>query len=253
MNQIEVTGMVLSVAPIGEYDRRVVLLTKERGKISAFAKGARKPNSALVGMTTPFTFGIYSLYAGRNSYTITSARIENYFAKLGQNMEGAYYGFYFLEIANYYCREENNEVEMLKLLYQTLRALEQGRIPFPLIRCIYELKAVAVNGEAPQVFQCVNCGEKTGNFLFSTAKSGIVCEKCKREVIDGISIGSSALYSMQYIISSKIEKLYTFTVTPEVLKQLQKVMKSYLQMHVDKEFKSLKILSELNELGTGTI
>ena len=50
---------------------------------------------------------------------------------------------------------------------------------------------------------------------------------------------------MQFIESSRIEKLYTFNVTEQVLKQLGRVMKQLMDIYVDKKFKSLEILETL--------
>lgn len=75
-----VTGIVLKQTPFGEYDRIVSLLTREKGKITAFARGARKPGNRLAAATNPFAFGTFRLYDGRTSYTISEADIQNFFS-----------------------------------------------------------------------------------------------------------------------------------------------------------------------------
>ena len=57
--------------------------------------------------------------------------------------------------------------------------------------------------------------------------------------------GTSTLYTLQYIISSKVEKLYTFTVKEEVLLELENLIRNYLDMYVGRSFKSLEILETI--------
>ncbi len=265
-----VTGMVLSAMPVGDYDKRLVILTKEIGKITAFAKGARRPNSALLACSQPFAFGSFSLYAGRNSYNIMSCEISNYFPELREDIDSVYYGLYFCEFADYITKENNDEKDILKLLYQTLRAVAKRTIRLRLVRSIFELKIMVLSGEAPQVFQCVKCGrdpsppehreegenirlpeDEAGShapftkYCFSAECGGILCEVCRLHDRDASRISTSTLYAMQYIVSSTIEKLYTFTVSDEVLEELIHCTGKHLEHYMDHEFKSLELIRTL--------
>ena len=122
-----VMGMVLTAMPVNDYDKRITILTKERGKITAFARGSRRPSSQLLAATNPFAFGEFEVFEGRNSYNVTKANIQNYFRELVLDLDAASLAFYFAEFAEYYCQENNDEREMLKLLYQSFRALENSR------------------------------------------------------------------------------------------------------------------------------
>ncbi|MDD3221708.1 MAG: DNA repair protein RecO [Clostridia bacterium] len=242
VESVAVTGMVIGTFPINEYDRRVVILTKERGKITAFARGARRQYSAMLASTQLFAFGTFRVIEGRNAYTLLSAEITNYFEDIAKEPMKACYASYFLEMAGYYARENNNEIELLKLLYQTLRILCKGSVAQPLIRVIYELRIFVVNGEYPECFRCVICGEEKELKHFSSGRSGMVCNRCLAEAGSVLPVDASTLYAAQYIITSSIEKLYTFNVSAEVLYQLRKIMEHYIRDHIDKTFKSLEIL-----------
>lgn len=208
------TGMILNMTPIGDYDRRIVILTKETGKITAFVKGARRPNSPFVAATNPFSFGVFKLYVGRTSYNLVEFTVNNYFEELRKSFEEAYYGMYFLEIMDYMTRENNDEKEMLKLLYQSLKALTAKSIPKELVRYIFEMKVLVINGEFPGV-------------------------PTNRKILE------STIYTIEYIMNTSIEKLYTFKVSEEVLKELRKIAKEYGTSYYDKKFKCLDMIENL--------
>ena len=124
---------------------------------------------------------------------------------------------YFNEVIDYYTRENNDEKEMLKLLYQSLRALCHKGLDNRLVRYIFEIKALALNGEYPGLSE-------------------------KREYLE------STVYAVSYIVNSSVEKLYTFTVNDAVLLQLKEIADEFRHKYMDRKMKSLEILNEITEI-----
>jgi DNA repair protein RecO (recombination protein O) len=231
--------------PIGDYDKRLVILTKERGKITAFAKGARKQSSAFLACSQPFSFGEFTLYEGKSSYNLLSVEISNYFDELRKDLEAAYYGLYFCELADYFTHENEDGTLPLKLLYQSLRALSQESIGRPLVRSVFELKMLTINGVAPQVFACVKCGNTKELSHFNREEGGMLCKDCCKKAGKSLRLSDAAVYAMQYIISSSVEKLYTFTVSKEVRAELKTCIENYQEAYIDRKMKSLDLLEKL--------
>ena len=216
--QISVTGMVLMAAPVGEYDRRLVILTRGRGKITAFARGVRRPGNQLMAAAAPFVFGKFLLYEGRDAYTLAGAEVENYFREIAGDMEAACYGSYFLEMADYYGRENIDATETLRLLCQSLRALLKPSVPNRLVKPVYELKLMEINGEY-------------------------------RELPLG-RLNDSTLYAWQYVLAAPVESLYTFTLTDQVLGEFVRCVEQNKERFIDKTFHSLDILNAVMDNAT---
>ncbi len=244
-DQIKVTGMVIASAPIGENDKRIVLLTKEKGKISAFARGARRPGSQLMAPSDSFAFGSFYLVCARDYYTLAGAEITNYFRELADDLTATYTACYFLELAAYFAVENQDGSQMLNLIYAAFKALLNPNIDNRLVRHIYELKILVINGEYPEFFRCRICKGEDNLTGFSIAHDGVVCGGCKSGMGDVITICQSALYTLQFIVCTDIRKLFTFRVSEEVLSELRMVMARCMNTYVDRRMKSLEILDEL--------
>ena len=198
--EYEVTGMVLSSVPAGEYDRRVEILTRERGRISGFAQGARRPGSPVMAAAQPFVFGTFMIAEGRSAYKIREARVDNFFAGLRKDVSGSLYGTYFMEV--------------LQLAYQTLRALESDAFDNRLVRAVFEIKTIMIEGEYPGP-------RRDTKYLDAT------------------------LYTLDFLFRTAPSRVYTFSVKPEVLEELGSYARWLCKKTWDHRFQSLEILELL--------
>lgn len=207
---VTLNGMVLLAAPAGDYDRRLVLLTTDRGRITAFANGARRPGSPLMGATRTFVFGSFTLREGRSAYSLVSVAPVCYFEELAADVEGACMGSYLTELADYYSRENMEATELLTLLYQSLKALSKPAIPNALIRRIFELRLMVINGE------------------YTEEPPGEVSASCR--------------YAWQYVTSQPVAQLYQFALTPEVLREFEDAVEMARHRFLPHECRALEIM-----------
>ncbi len=211
---VNVKGIVLRSSDYAEYDRRLTLLTDERGKITVFAHGARRSGNRFMATTEPFSFGEFILTEGRTAYNLQQTNITCFFEELRTDLAAYYLGSYMMEIADYYSRENNDDLELLKLLYRSLKAAVSGKFSNKLIKAVYQIKTIVVNGEFP--------GIPAGRKL----KSGTV-------------------RALDHVVNSSIEKLYTFDLAEDVLNEFALLSDEYMAGIIPGRFKSLELYKKM--------
>ena len=111
-----------------------------------------------------------------------------------------------------------------------------------MIRCIFELRILVINGEYPNVFTCGNCGEKENLDYFDEKNNTMICSNCHGKVSEKNIIDNSTIYALQYIVTSPITRLFSFNVTDKVLEQMKGIINKYIKKHIDRKFNSLEFL-----------
>ena len=104
------------------------------------------------------------------------------------------------------------------------------------------------------MFECAECRKSEGLHYFSMSRFGIVCDSCVRNTAgECLEITESAMYTLQYIVSSGIEKLYTFTVREDVLRELAMVARRLTSTVLATKMKSLEMLEMTNSVNNSAV
>lgn len=118
-------GIVLSEANSGDYDKVLTILTSNMGKITAFAKGARRPKSVLLAPTQIFSFSSFVLYEGSTMYYINSAEIIDVFYDIRFDYSKLNVGFKILKVLKNVSPENMEVYSYMKLGVFTLNYLSK--------------------------------------------------------------------------------------------------------------------------------
>ena len=255
-------GIVLRETPVGDYDKMMTILTAERGKLSVFARGAKRLKSPIFTATQLFSYSEITLYKTANTYYIRSGDLIENFYHMRDTLEGSALAGYLAEVAADIALEEEPQTELLRLVLNCFHLIANQKKPLPQIKGVFELRATALAGFMPNLVACPGCGNSDLATYYFDITSGIFrCEECYRadalifeklsarqseqesiyQATQVIAILSSSVFAaMRYAIYSKAERLFSFELKDkESLSDFANVAEKYLLCHLERTYATL--------------
>lgn len=191
MSTEKAEALVLRVIDFSETSAVVTLFTREFGKISGLAKGARRPKG-------PFESALDLLSRVRLVFLrktsdaldlLTEAKLEKRFRTGGRDLSCLYGAYYVAELLNELTHDGDPHPELFDLAVDTLERLSAGETSTGFAVLRFELTALRMLGHLPSLRECVECGKPIvgdRRTAFGLASGGVLCEGCrpgKRHVV----------------------------------------------------------------------
>lgn len=232
-------GLIIREQQTGEADRLVTVLTRDYGIIRAFVRGAKHIKNRSQSATQLFAYGRYSIYRGKDAYSIDEAQPINIFFELRNDIEVLSLAQYFCELANELAPVEDDADEYLRLILNLLYMLSNNKKSQFQLKAIAELRIMCLSGYMPDLTVCGECGEEcSDSFFFSPVEGEIFCGGCAGHHTC-IQLSAGVLSAMRHICYSDSDKLFSFTLGDESLKTLSGIAEIYTLNQTGIKFKTL--------------
>lgn len=241
-------AVVLKRTDFGEADRLLTLFSRERGKIKAVAKGARKPQSRKTGHVDQFMRTSFLFAEGRDLAIITQAEMVEAYPALREDLVRTTYAAYAVELLDRFTVEEDRHVNIYNLLADALGWLAAGG-DLMLAARYYELRLLALTGFQPQLFRCVACGggiEEQDQF-FSAELGGLLDPNCRLSDRNAQPISSVAVKVLRYLQTRDWATVSVLQLKRPLQHELERLMHFYLTYILERNLKSVDFLHRLRE------
>jgi len=240
------SAIVLRRTSFGETDRIVTLYTRERGKLSGIAKGARKPLSRLAGATEALTYGRYQLATGKTLDVITQAEVKESFPRIRGELNRIAYAVYIAELADKLVEEHEPSIDLFDLLLSALYLMERPNDPEKIAH-MFELQFMRLLGYEPTLDKCLRCRDPlpAGDVFFSPSFGGTVCRGCGPLPEDAIQVSHNAVEAMQRLLTADAPEVERTQIPRDVMDQIARAMRWYIRYRAERELKSIEFLQTL--------
>lgn len=244
-----VEAVVLRHQDWGEADRLLSLFTRERGKVRAIAKGARKPRSRKAGHLQPFTRVNLLLAHGRDLLIVTQAETVQAFTPLRENLLLLGYASYVIELLDRFTYDEGENRSLYRLLVDTLSRLADGDDPNRVLR-YYELRLLDLVGFRPQLFSCASCAREIQpeDQFFSFASGGVLCPNCGLAAPEARPISLSALKYLRYFQRSAYSDTARASIPLPIYREMEALIQGYLTYLLERGLNTPAFLNRVRSL-----
>jgi DNA repair protein RecO (recombination protein O) len=239
-------AIVLRTHKLGEADRIITFLTRERGKVRAVAKGVRRTKSRFGARLEPFSRVDLLLHEGKNLDIITQAESLNAY---GQELAIDYSlwtaGQTMLETADRLTSETSVSAEpQYLLLVGALRTLVSGEHDSTLVLNAYLLRALALAGYSPSLDACIVCGTVGAQPFFHVPSGGALC--FEHRVPGSVAPKEQTIEIMQALLQGDWQK--ADQATGAQLNEISGIVAAFTQWHLEKSLRSLPLVDRTNNL-----
>jgi len=200
---VKTEGVVLRSLRYGEADRILHVYTRDRGRVSAIAKGVRRSRSRFGGRLEQFAHVALVLHEGRSDLlTVTAADSVQPHARLrtdGPSIDAAARA---CDAVGRLFETADPHPDVFHLLLNELALLDGDATKATHANQLaFRMKLLIAAGLAPQLGACASCGEADHLSGFSGAAGGVVCSSCEA---GAFALGEEAHAFMVGVVGSTL-------------------------------------------------